>query len=105
MLPKGDIYPVRRIEILQPEFRVARVSVDEFRKDAAFINSILDQLGMENVTLFDPAEKMCTKVWCSTTLNRVRLYKDYYHISEAGSLQFSDQIEALFQQPADAAFD
>jgi hypothetical protein len=98
-LPSYPNYDVKRISLLQHTRETVRVSTAEFRKHSELINEVLDKIHLSDVQFFDPAAMICDPQYCSSFVQGVKVYADFYHISTAGSLMFQSEIENLLRIP------
>jgi hypothetical protein len=97
-LPDRPNYPVKRIEALQSGVNTVYTSVEEFKKDTALINEVFSEFKSDNMSFYDPSEKICGVERCGQMLNGMKLYRDTYHITPQGSLQFKDDVQRLLSQ-------
>ena len=91
----------RKLTFLGQEAKVASIKRNEFNKDVRAIQDVLNkvqqQVGNQNLVLFDPAKKICLQDECLSVVNGVNYYLDKYHITPKGSMEFAPEIERLLQ--------
>ena len=93
-LPEPPAYGVNRLPFLKGNQHIVRASAVDFKKDSEFIESVFRKIDVP-VEFFDPAARICDAESCSSVYKQVKLYKDYYHITVVGAIQFRSEIEAL----------
>jgi len=93
-LPGQPVYPVNRLPFVNGNQNIVRASSGDFKKDSEFIEAVFKKIDFR-VEFFDPAARICDAESCSSVYKQVKLYKDYYHITIAGAIQFRSEIESL----------
>ena len=68
-----------------------------FNDEAEHINRVFSKLTGQQLSYFDPAQKVCDGSLCHSEVNGIRLYTDTYHLSPQGALWFKADIESLLQ--------
>ena len=68
----------------------------EHQKYQAFVNSVLDDLAGEDVTILDPTPLMCIDGFCPAQKNGYSLYKDSNHLSVQGAMLLNRLFKPVF---------
>jgi peptidoglycan/LPS O-acetylase OafA/YrhL len=74
------------------------ISRQQFDLSTSYVNSIFKSVQDKRVTFVNPAEKICDEDLCYSQRNGVLFYEDTYHILPQATMQFKDEVEAMFRQ-------
>lgn len=94
-LDSAPNYNIKRIQFLQAttEKRASALYADHI-KESQYINSIFDQVQLENSIFFDPAKIYCHKI-CDSIVDGRKMFADTYHITAQGSAFFLPEIKSM----------
>jgi peptidoglycan/LPS O-acetylase OafA/YrhL len=70
--------------------------LEEHLSRQQFVNTVLDELAGEGVTILDPTPLMCTDIFCPAQKDGYSLYKDNDHLSVQGAMMLAELFEPIF---------